>query len=137
MISLEEFQKENEQILNLCEVLNVLLDEKKLCNNTIVYELADRFLAQIDNHLSHEVKSVYSDLLAEHTSEGKQLANQFLTNTHELQRICSQYKKTWKGKSPNKNYENFCNDTLEITKLMCKRVLLENDKIFPHFQSVA
>jgi hemerythrin-like domain-containing protein len=138
MIPVEEFRSENKEILDLCRVLNILILDYELRKNPIVCELLDRFLDRVNQHISHEDRSVYGDLLAKHTDEASKLASHFLGNTQELKRIIKSYKKDWcQSDYEKEQHENYVKETKSIIKLVCDRIDFENEKIFPVFEGTA
>ena len=138
MIALEEFQKENAEIFDLCQVLGTLIDQYTLRKNPIVCELLDRFIDRVGKHLRHEDRSVYGDLLAQRTPEAKRLASHFLGNTQELKRICKSYEKDWcHHPHTEKEHAVYVKESQQIFKLVCDRIDFENDKIFPVFMDKA
>ncbi|TNG00358.1 MAG: hypothetical protein EP297_03895 [Gammaproteobacteria bacterium] len=138
MIPLAEFRSENNEILDLCRVVNVLIIDYELRKNPVVCELLDRFLDRVDAHIMHEDRSIYGDLLAKHTAEANKLASHFLGNTQELKRVMKDYKKSWcKADYEKEKHEGYVKETQSIIKLVCDRIDFENHKIFPIFEESA
>ena len=134
MIPIEEFRNENQEIRDLCNILNLVIEEFTMRNNSVVCELLDRFADRVTAHLSHEDRSVYRDLLKEHTAEADALANKFLGNTQELRRIFSEYRRDWCRKPHTESeHETYVNESRDMFKLVCERIDFEENKIFPHF----
>lgn len=138
MIPIKELQAENAEITDLCTVLNTLLADQETINSPIVCELLIRFTKAVNAHLEHEDRSVYSDLLAEHTDEARKLADRFLNNTHELRRLFKGYEKDWcKSGFNGRHKAAFVDESREMFRLVCDRVEFENQKIFPIFATTA
>lgn len=138
MIPVEEFQKENDKIIELCEVLKILVQNEDLRSNGVVCELLDGFMSRVGKHMAHEDRSIYGDLLAQHTPEAKRLASHFLGNTQELKRICKSYKKDWCQSSQSESdHDQYVKDSMDIFRLVCDRIDFETNKIFPIFKDVA
>jgi len=138
MIPLEEFQKENQELADMCEVLSTLVQDHALRSNGVLCELLARFIRQVDDHITHEDRIIYGDLLAQHTPEANKLASHFLGNTQELKRICNSYKKDWcKTPHSEEDHEKYVKDSMDIFRLVCDRIDFETNKIFPIFQGAA
>lgn len=135
MIPLEEFRSENREIRDLCNILSITVDQYSLRHNGIVCELMERFADRVTEHLAHEDRSVYRDLLKQHTHEADAVADKFLGNTQELKRIFNDYKRGWCRKPHSeKEHANYVDESREIFRLVCERIEFEEDKIFPYFE---
>ena len=84
MMAKEELEAENQEIINLASVLSVLIDKAEFRSNPVFCDMLQRFLDKISQHLSHEARSVYSDLLSDSNKETNHAATQFISNAHEL-----------------------------------------------------
>ena len=51
MIPIEEFRNENQEIRDLCNILNLVIEEFTMRNNSVVSELLDRFADRVTAHL--------------------------------------------------------------------------------------
>ncbi len=135
MIPLEEFRSENAEIKDLCNILNVSVDQYSLRRNSIVCELIDRFVERVNAHLVHEDRSIYRDLLKKHTQEADQVADHFLGNTQELKRIFGEYKRDWCRKPHSeKDHAEYVDESKDMFKMVCDRIEFEENKIFPYFE---
>jgi hemerythrin-like domain-containing protein len=132
MIPIEEFKSENKEIRDLCNILGISLNQYTLRHNTIVCELLERFITQVMAHLTHEDRSVYQDLLKQHTTDANKIADKFLGNTLELRRIFNEYNRGWCRK-PHKEQDHakYVEESSEIFRLVCERLNFEEEKIFP------
>ena len=136
MIPVEEFKTENSEIRDLCDILSITIDQYSLRKNHIVCELFDRFTQRVNAHMSHEDRSIYRDLLKEHTAEADKLADKFLGNTQELKRIFKQYMNGWcKNPHSEEQHAKYVDESREIFRLVCDRITFEEEKIFPHFEN--
>lgn len=135
MIPLETFREEHKQIRDLCDILNLSIGDYKMRHNKIVCELIDRFVDEVNAHLMHEDRSIYRDLLSQHSREAKQVADHFLGNTQELRRIFNQYSRGWCRKPHSeKDHDKYVDESRHIFKLVCDRIDFEEKKIFPYFE---
>lgn len=136
MIPIEEFRAENSELKDLCKILNISVDQYSLRNNSVMCELLERFVERVGNHLMHEDRSIYRDLLAQHTDNASQLADHFLGNTQELKRIFAEYKKGWCRKPHSeKDHAQYVDESKDMFKLVCDRIDFEENKIFPLFEA--
>ncbi|MDH5764805.1 MAG: hemerythrin domain-containing protein [Gammaproteobacteria bacterium] len=131
MIPVEELRNENDAIKDLSNVLSNLVTDQSLRTNTIFCELLHRFQEKLDAHLKHEARSIYPQLLNHDDNHIKKVANDFLSNTHELERILSKYVKRWCHQINTENHEEFERETLEIFRLVNERIQLEESHLFP------
>jgi len=135
MIPLAEFKAENTEIKELCALLSITVDHTDFNSNSIVRELMDRFTKRVSDHLTHEDRSVYKDLLKKHTPEADKIAERFVANTIELKRVFSQYKRDWCIKThSDSKHEAYAKESKEMFRLVCDRISFEESKIFPHFE---
>lgn len=135
MIPLAEFRAENTEIKELCSLLNITVDHIDFKDNAIVCELMTRFTTCVSDHLMHEDRSVYKDLLQKHTPEADKIAERFVANTIELKRVFNEYKRDWCAKThSDKKHNEYAKESKEIFKLVCDRITFEEEKIFPHFE---
>lgn len=135
MIPVEEFRAENKEIRELCTVLSATVGNYSMRNNSVVCELLDRFTNRVSEHLHHEDRSIYRDLLKQHTTEADRLADKFLGNTQELKRLFNSYKRGWCMKPHKENaHETYIEESLEMFRLVCSRIDFEEEKIFPLFE---
>ena len=136
MIPLQEFRAEHAEIRDLCSILDHSISDYSLRNNMIICELLERFVDRVNAHLTHEDRSIYRDLLSQHSDDAKKLADHFLGNTQELRRIFNAYSKGWCRKPHNeKKHQQYVDESKQMFKLVCERIEFEEKKIFPYFQN--
>ena len=130
--SVENLERENMKIRDLCAVLNVLLDNPELRANTVACELLDRFNCQVKAHLMHENQTLFSELLTGHGGQGEKVATQFLSNTHALKKIFADYENQWCHDLPSSAaVDAFVVETRDLIRLVSTRIDLENNKLLP------
>ena len=130
MIPVEELREENDHIEDMINILSNLVTIPTLRTNAIFCELLQRFHDLLEGHIRHEARSIYPQLL-NHDDKGiKQVAKDFLSNTHELERILSKYVKRWCHAINTDNHEKFENETLEMFRLVKERIKLEEKHLF-------
>lgn len=131
MIPIDELRKENDEIKDLSDVLSNLVSDQSLRTNTVFCELLQRFRDKLDNHLKHEARSIYPELLNHDDKNIKQVAKDFVSNTHELERILSKYVKRWCHSINTDNHEEFETETMGIFRLINERIQMEENHLFP------
>ena len=130
MIPVEELRNENDEIKDLSDVLSNLVSDQSLRTNTVFCELLQRFRSKLDAHLKHEARSIYPELLNHDDKKLKQIAKDFLSNTHELERILSKYVKRWCHHINTENHDEFEKETMEIFRLVNERIQMEETHLF-------
>ena len=130
MSLIEELQNENAEIKELCDVLSKLISDESLCTNKVFCELLLRLQDKVNDHLRHESRSVYSELINHVDSSIKKVANDFLSNTRELEKIKSKYIKRWCHQINADNHGEFKNETKEFFKLINDRIQMEENHLF-------
>jgi len=130
MSLVEELNNENNEIKELSLLLSELISNQSLRTNSVFCELLQRFQDKLDNHLKHEARSIYPELLNHDDKNIKKVANAFLSNTRELERIKSKYVKRWCHSNNIDNQEEFENETKEMFKLINERIQMEESHLF-------
>lgn len=130
MIPTKALKNENNEIMELISVISNLVTDQSLRTNTIFCELLQRFQDKLDEHLKHEARSIYPELLNHDDNHIRQVAKDFVSNTHELERILSKYVKRWCHEVTTENHEEFKNETLEIFRLVNERIKMEETHLF-------
>ena len=136
MINVDVLKQENQQIIELTAILQRLIDDSDLRDNAVFCELMERFNNSVEAHLIHEDRTIYSDLLKNENPDVHKLADQFMTNTHELRRLMKDYTKRW-CHSGNKDHSTFVDKTREIFSLVNMRINLEDSKLFPAIVNIS
>ena len=135
MVNIAEFRHENQELVDLCAILNVLVVNADLRSNSVFCELLERFSNRIKAHLDHEDRSIYAELLNHDDKNINKVANQFMNNTHQLRQILSSYIKRWchhpGAGSDTTGHEVFLKETQAIFHLVDERIKLESNKLFP------
>lgn len=130
MTDIARLQEENHQLLALCDVLDVLLAQLPLRTNPITCELLGRLHEKLSIHLCHEDRDAYQRLLAGDT-EAKTVASQFISNTHELNRILERHGTRWCARTAPHDSETYAAETRDILRMLRRRIELEETRLFP------
>jgi len=132
MYSLSELKKQNQEISDLIEVLQVLIINKKLINNPYVCDMVSRFNEKVWMHLVFEDNTIYSELAKHHNPDISEIAQRFHDSAREIKKEFSTYVKNWcKASGADHHQQAFCNNSLEILNKIKQRIEYETDKMFP------
>lgn len=130
MSLIEELRNENDEIQELSDVLSILISNHTIRTNRIFCELLKRFQDKLDSHLKHEARSIYPELLNHSDNNVKKIAKDFMSNTHELERIRTKYVKRWCNNINTGNHEEFETETKLIFRLINERFQMEEAHLF-------
>jgi hemerythrin-like domain-containing protein len=131
MLPVAELEAENREIQDLRVILSVLISHSDLRHNTVFCELLDRFRKRLENHLNHESRALYPEMLSNRDHDLNQVAEKFVANTHELERILAGYTKRWCKNYHSGDRDHFLDETREIFRLVDERLHLETSRLFP------
>lgn len=131
----DELQKENQEISDTIEVLTHLIAHNELRNNQVFCKLLKDFSTTVNDHLKHESRTAYKSLLPLKDNGGHEIAEQFMNNTNQLNKIMNDYTRHW-CKAPHdfSTNEAFIDETKHIFHLVTERINLEQDKLLPLIQ---
>ena len=132
MYSLEELRNQNQEISDLCDVLSVLIENKKLYSNPVVCELMARFKEKVWVHLVFEDKTIYAGLSSHDDESVSKIAKGFHDSARVIKKQFSQYIKHWcNPEIPDAEYTTLLKETREVFRLIMERVKYENEYMFP------
>lgn len=131
MLPVAELEAENKEIDDLRVILSALIAHSDLRNNGVFCELLDRFRRALESHLNHEARALYPEMLSNRNHDINQIAEKFVDNTHELERILMGYTKRWCKSYHSGDRDHFINETQEIFRLVDERLHLETSRLFP------
>ena len=132
MFSLEELQKQNQEITDLYDVLSVLIEYPALRKNPFVCTLVSQFNDKVWMHLVFEDNALYSELLRHHDENAREIASRFRDSATELRKRFVHYVKRWcKSASDEAHEESFVEESREILAMIRERVRYENEVMFP------
>ncbi len=132
MYTLDELEKQNNEIIELCDVLCVLLKEPSLYNNVFAIELMNRFKEKVWMHLVFEDNTIYSELSQHPDADVSVVVNEFHQSGRTIKRQFSAFIRNWKKYvESGKEHDSIHSDCSDIFTLIRERVRYENDKIFP------
>jgi len=132
MYSLSELKKQNQEISDLIEVLQVLINDKKLIKNPFVCDLVSRFNEKVWMHLVFEDNTIYSELAKHQNPDISEIAQRFHGSAREIKKDFSAYVKRWcQASGADHHQQAFCGNSLEMLDKIKQRIEFETDKIFP------
>jgi len=132
MYSLSELKKQNQEISDLIEVLQVLINNKKLINNPFVCDMVSRFNEKVWMHLVFEDNTIYSELAKHNNPDISEIAQRFHDSAREIKKEFSTYVKNWcKASGADHHQQAFCDNSLEMLDKIKQRIEYETDKMFP------
>ena len=132
MYTLDELKKQNQDISDLIDVLEVLIEHEPLTNNSFVCELVSRFNEKVWMHLVFEENTIYSELSRHHNPDISNIANQFHTSAKQLKKHFSGYVKLWCHSATEKgDHKAFIELSAKIFNLIRDRIRVESEEIFP------
>ena len=126
-----ELQEENREISDNIEILTYLINHHQLRSNPVFCRLLKNFSELVHNHLKHEGRTAYKNLLAKDDKKANEVANQFLNNTSQLNKIMNDYARHWCNAPHDfSTNEAFIDETKNIFHLITERINLEEKKLF-------
>ena len=132
MYTLSELKKQNQEITDLIEVINVLIHDERLINNPFVCDLVTRFNEKVWMHLVFEDNSIYSELLKHNNPQISEIAAEFHEGAREIRKAFSKYMKEWcKASGADHHQQAFCEMTEDMLNKVRQRITFETEKMFP------
>lgn len=132
MVPFDELNTQNHQIAELCKVLDVLIQDRSMCDTSIVCELFERFSEKVRAHLDLEEKTIYSKLLTHSDKSINNIALRSLNGSKEIKRIFANYTKCWcKNGLDIYNHEQFVADSGDMFRLVLERIQDEVEDLYP------
>ena len=130
-----ELETENREISDTIEVLTYLISHNELRSNSVFCKMLKQFSDTVSDHLTHESRAAYKDLLPQNDNGAHEVAIQFMNNTNQLNKIMKDYTKHW-CKAPHdfNTNEAFIDETKSIFHLVTERINLEQNKLLPYIQ---
>ena len=84
MYTLDDLKKQNQEISDLIDALEVLVKDGSLISNPFVCELATRFNEKVWMHLVFEDKAIYSELCRHHNPDVVSIAKTFHDSSRKI-----------------------------------------------------
>jgi len=132
MYSLSELKKQNKDINDLIDVLEILIKEDHLMENPWVCDMVSRFNEKAWMHLVFEDKSIYSELAKHHNPDIRQIAKSFHDSAKSIKKDFANYMKLWSLVSGSeRHHQAFCDQSSLILDKIRQRITYETEKVFP------
>lgn len=132
MIPLETLKQQHKEICELINVLSLLVRDERARKSRIAENLFSELAKVVSEHLMLEDSTLYKELLVHQDSSVQLTAKNFLSGSHELKRLFSNYMKyACRSNSKQEDCEAFINETEEVFKLLVKRITMEENKFYP------
>lgn len=141
MISYEELNTQNHQIIELSNVLSYLLKERQMCDTETCCTLFYRYMNMVKDHIDVVERNLYGKLLAHPDSEVNNVARNFMSGGQEIKHIFGDYKRKWCARHQDelavgRDYEAFLKDTEELFDLVLSRIQDETEHLYPTLREV-
>lgn len=132
MVPIDDLREQNGRISELVQVLEVMIQDERVCHTTICRELFERFTDTVREHLDTEDRTVYSDLLNHADRQVNGAAQRYLSGTREIKRLMGGYMKRWCSDGPSAtDRARFLAETGEMFQLLRERIRAEDEELFP------
>lgn len=136
MITYDELHNQNHRITELSNVLLQLFRDRSMCDNGICCELFNRYMDLVREHIDIVDRNLYSKLLTNQDNDIQKLAHNFMSGSHEIRRIMTDYTKKWCPKKQTDSlaiadHERFLEASDEMFRLVLERIQNETEKLYP------
>lgn len=131
--TLQQCQKENNNLTELSQVLSHLISDPSLCNTKVTQNLFLDYVEKVKQHMASEERKLYGSLLIHQQAHVKNTASMFLAGSCEIKRIFSRYTKRWCRNSELrlKQHDRFVAETHEMFEMIRQRIQDEKKKLYP------
>lgn len=137
MYTLDELKKQNDGIIELCDVLCVLLKHPSLYNNSYAIELMNRFKEKVWMHLVFEDNTIYSELAQHSDDDVSRTLDEFHQSGRVIKKQFSKFIRNWKKYvESGVEHESVHTECRDIFTLIRERVRYENEHMFPLIQQL-
>ena len=140
MVPFEQLHQQNHEIAELSKVLNVLIEDREICDTEITCDLFMRYSSKVKGHLDLEGTSLYGMLLSHPDRKMNTLGSRFVEGSREINRIFDHYVRRWCTKTSGSttgtglkifNHDMFVKETKEMFQLITERTLAEVEELYP------
>ncbi|MGD2073791.1 MAG: hypothetical protein PVI91_03790 [Gammaproteobacteria bacterium] len=141
MISYEQLNEQNHQIIELSNVLSYLFQDRAMCDTTISCDLFFRYIEKVNEHMDLVDNNLYGPLLAHQNNDIKNTARNFMSGGQEIRHILKHYEKKWCRKKRNQllvggRHEEFVKETNEMFGLIFDRIQRETERLYPLIREI-
>lgn len=141
MITYEQLNEQNHQIVELSNVLSYLFQDRSMCDTVTCCDLFFRYIEKVNEHMDLVENNLYGPLLANNDNNIKNTARNFMSGGQEIRHILKAYQKTWCKRSKNyinvgSSHEEFLKETDEIFGLVLDRIQRETERLYPLIREI-
>jgi len=141
MISYQQLNEQNHQIVELSNVLSYLFQDRSMCDTETCCNLFYRYIGKVNEHMELVDNNLYKHLLAHPENDIKNLARNFMSGGQEIRHILNQYQRKWCRKMTHQilvggDHEKFLKETNEIFALVLDRIQRETERLYPLVRQV-
>nr|VFK01988.1 MAG: hypothetical protein BECKH772A_GA0070896_102492 [Candidatus Kentron sp. H]VFK05226.1 MAG: hypothetical protein BECKH772C_GA0070978_102492 [Candidatus Kentron sp. H] len=134
MITFDELNTQNHEIMELSSVLRFLFSDRAMCDTKTACELFFRYFEKVRLHLD-AMDHLYPILLGDPDQQINNVAANFMSGEQEIKKILTSYVKTWSDKKKHElvigNYGEFMRDTERLFDLVLNRIQDETEHLYP------
>ena len=136
MISYQQLNEQNHQIVELSNVLTHLFQDRSMCDTETCCTLFFRYIEKVNEHMELVDNHLYKHLLAHPDNAVKNTARNFMSGEQEIKHILNRYEKQWCRKVRHQimvggDHEEFLRDTTELFDLVLDRLQRETERLYP------
>lgn len=120
-------------ITELSNVLDTLIKDRVLCDSDITCELFFRYVDAVEKHLKSTESQLFAQLLISSDSRQNKVVDQFMSGSHEIKSIFSDYTKKWckKDQLRIRDHDDFKKESREMFDLVLRRLQDETENLYP------
>ncbi|MCB1877123.1 MAG: hypothetical protein KDH88_14200 [Chromatiales bacterium] len=135
MITFEQLNQQNHEIMELSRVLNYLISDRLICDTCTARDVFFSYIDSAREHLELEDKEIYANLLGKGDTDARNVADRFMSGSREIKRMLDQHMKRWAypGRKELRigDHNGFVTDTQELTQLIQDRIVAETEHLYP------
>ena len=135
MIPFEQLNQQTHEIGELSKVLNVLIEDREICDTDITCDLFMRYSDKVKNHLTLQDTNVYGLLLTHSDKKMNAVGSRFVESSREINRIFNAYMRRWCTKTTHNlaifNHDMFVKETKDMFHMIAARTQSEIEELYP------
>ena len=136
MISYQQLNEQNHQIVELSNVLSYLFQDRSMCDTETCCNLFYSYIQKVNQHMELVENNLYKDLLAHPENDIKNTARNFMSGGQEIKHILNRYEKKWCRKMKQQimvgaKHKEFLQETDDMFALVLDRIQRETERLYP------
>ena len=141
MVTYKELNEQNHRITELSNVMRYLLKDRAMCDTGTCYELFNRYVDLVHEHIDTVEKNMYSELLRSSDENANNVVKNFMSGSVEVKKIINEFIKQWcPTRAHNelriRDHEEFLKDTDKLFDLVLQRILDETEHLYPLVRNI-